>query len=106
MINLDKVFHDEDELFLKNVTLNTEFNKYLIEHPEFAEKIPQNGAVVLLPEDDPVFCQKVMDLIRRHRKIDDVSGRPIVYVKIQRLAPAPSSRLINPRVEAALMEVN
>jgi len=31
---------DEQEIFSKNVTLSTEFDKYLIEHPEFAEQIP------------------------------------------------------------------
>ena len=102
MENLNEMFQEEDELFFKNVTLTTEFNKYLVEHPEFAEKIPQDCAVVLLPEDDPVFCQKVMKLVQRHAKIDDVSGRTIVYVKVKRLAPAPPSRLVNPRVEAVV----
>lgn len=102
MRDLDEVFREEEELFLKNVTLTTEFNKYLVEHPEFAERIPQNCAVVLLPEDNPEFCRKVMALIDHHREIDDVRGRPIVYVKVEKLAPAPPSRLVNPRVEAVV----
>ena len=42
----------------KNILLNTEFNKYLVEHPEVADKIPNNALVVLLPEDDPPLCRK------------------------------------------------
>ena len=98
MKNLDEIFQEE-ELFLKNVMLTTEFNKYLVEHPEFVEKIPQDSVVILLPEDDPEFCQKLKKLIARHRKIDDESNRPIVYVKIERLRKAPPSRLINPSVQ-------
>ena len=67
MRNLDEMFQGEEELFLKNITLTTEFNKYLVEHPEFAEKLPQNCAVVLLPNDDPIFCRKVKRLVQRHR---------------------------------------
>jgi len=102
MRNLDEVFQEEEEVFLKNLTLTTEFNKYLVEHPEIAEKIPHNCAIVLLPEDDPQFCRKVMELIQHHQQIDDVMGRTIVYVKVERLAPAAPSRLVNPRVEAVM----
>ena len=102
MRTLDEVFQEEEEFFLKNVTLTAEFNKYLVEHPEVAEKIPQDCAIVLLPEDDPLFCQRVMQLIRHHQRIDDVKGRSIVYVRVERLAPAPPSRLVNPRVEVAV----
>ena len=34
---------NDQEIFSKNVTLSTEFNKYLIEHPEFAEQIPDEA---------------------------------------------------------------
>ena len=102
MRDLENVFWEEDEFFLENVTLSTEFNKYLVEHPEFAERIPQNSAVVLLPQDNPEFCRKVMALSEHHREIDDLRGRPIVYVKVEKLATAPPSRLVNPRVEAVV----
>ena len=48
----------EEEIFSKNLILSTEFDRYVIDHPEFAEKIPQNAQIVLLPEDDPELCQK------------------------------------------------
>ncbi len=46
----------EKDMFNKNVTLGVDFDKYLIEHPEFAEQIPQNAVVILLSEGD--YCLK------------------------------------------------
>ena len=82
----------------KNIVLNTEFNKYLAEHPRVADKIPDNALVVLLPEDDPALCRKNLALARRHR----VRRLAIVHVRIKKLAPPPKSRLIQPRLKIAL----
>jgi hypothetical protein len=90
---------DEQESFDKNVTLSTEFNKYLIEHPEFAEQIPDEAVVILLPADDPELCQENLRLAELNKIVDDIPSRPVVHVRIERLAPPPPSRLINPTVE-------
>ena len=82
----------------KNIVLNTEFNKYLVEHPAVADKIPENALVVLLPEDDPALCRKNLGLARRHREKD----QPLVHVKVKKLAPPPKSRLVQPRLIVAL----
>ena len=82
----------------KNIVLNTEFNKYLAEHPEVADRIPDNALVVLLPEDDPALCRKNLALARRHREKNQV----VVHVRIKRLAPPPKSRLVQPRLKVAL----
>jgi hypothetical protein len=90
---------EEQEIFSKNVTLSTEFNKYLVEHPEFAERIPDEAVVVLLPEDDPELCRENLRLAESNRKIDDRPDRLIVRVRIERLAPPPPSRIVNPTLE-------
>jgi hypothetical protein len=82
----------------KNIVLNTEFNKYLVEHPEIADKIPDNALVVLLPEDDPPLCRKNLALARRHRE----KNQPVVHVRVKKLAPPPKSRLVHPRLKIAL----
>ena len=82
----------------KNIVLNTEFNKYLVEHPEVADKIPNNALVVILPDDDPALCRKNLSLARRHREKDQA----VVQVRIKRLAPPPKSRLVQPRLRVAL----
>lgn len=40
-----------------NNILVKEFDKYIIEHPEFAEKIPNNALVVMQYEGDDAFNQ-------------------------------------------------
>ena len=67
----------------KNIVLNSEFNKYLVEHPEMTDKMPDNALVVMLPDDDPGLCRKNLTLARRHRE----QNQPIVYVRIKKLAP-------------------
>lgn len=82
----------------KNVVLNTEFNKYLAEHPEVADKIPDNALVVLLPDDDPALRRNNLALARRHQEKNQV----VVHVRIKKLAPSPKSRLVQPRLKVAL----
>ena len=81
----------------KNIVLNTEFNKYLVEHPEFADKIPNNALVVILPDDDPALCRKNLALAQRHRGKDQA----VVHVRVKKLAPPPRSRLVQPRLKVA-----
>jgi hypothetical protein len=100
MVNND--FLNDNELFAKNLILSTEFNKYVIEKPEILDKIPNNAAVVLLPSDDPEFCSKVLALVEHHKKIDDLKNRPIVYIRINKLAPPPPSRILDLQFEPEL----
>lgn len=84
----------ERELFTKNLKLSTEFDLYLLEHPEVAEQIPEDALVLLLPEEDPELCAKNLELAQARRE----PGQPIVYIRVEKVAP-PRSRLVNPRVE-------
>lgn len=86
----------EQELFAKNLRLSHEFDLYLMEHPEMAERIPENVLIVLLPEDDPELCARNRELAMARRQ----PGQPLVYVRVEKLTP-PRSRLVNPRVEVA-----
>jgi len=86
----------EKELFTKNLKLSTEFDLYLLEHPEVAEQIPENALIVLLPEEDPELCGKNLELAKARQE----PGQPIVYIRVEKVAP-PRSGLVNPRVEVA-----
>ena len=70
-----------EELFRKNQQLSTEFELYLLEHPEVEEKIPDNAMVVLLPEYDKELAEKNMRLAEASRE----SGQKIVYVRVEKL---------------------
>ena len=87
----------EKELFTRNVKLSTEFDLYLLEHPEVAEQIPENALIVLLPEEDTDLCEKNLELAKTGRE----PGQAIVYVRVEKVAP-PRSRLVNPKVEIAV----
>jgi len=86
----------DEETFLKNLTLSTEFSRYILEHSEMADRIPENARVVLLPEDDPDLCEINLRLAKEHSKREP--GQPIVYVHVEKMAPA-RSRLVNPKLE-------
>lgn len=85
------------EMARKNLVLGIEFDKYLIEHPNLIEKIPQGAYVVLLPEYDPDLFKANLRLARKRIK----EGEKVVFVRIEKLAPPPKSRLIRPRIEMA-----
>jgi len=81
----------------KNITLSFEFERYVLEHPEVLERIPQGAEIVLLPGDDPILYRINLEAAQRAQHEGD--GRPVVYVEIEALAPR-RSRLVNPHLTA------
>lgn len=71
---------------VRNVELVGEFDRYVREHPEFVDAIPNNALVALLMEGDEEFN----DWSRQGAKAQAEANQPIVYVKIKRLEPARS----------------
>ncbi|MGA9351368.1 MAG: DUF5647 family protein [Anaerolineae bacterium] len=67
-----------------------EFTRYLIEHPEFAERIPEGAQVVLLDRQDPIYSQQAIELANRARETDDEPDRPVVYMEVTEMAPVRS----------------
>ena len=47
----------EKEIFTKDLIFSTEFDRYVVDLPELAEKIPLNGQIVFLPDDDSELCR-------------------------------------------------
>lgn len=93
---------NDEQLSLKNMMLTTEFNKYIIEHPEVLNRIPDDALVILLPSDDPDFCSKMIQLVEHYRKIDDVNNRPVIFIRIQKIAPPPPSRITELKFDSEL----
>ncbi len=88
---------NEKEFVEKNIRLSFEFTKYLIEHPELEEKIPEGAEVVILLENEPEFNEKAKKLAEKSRK----EGQQVVFIKVEKLAPASISRLVNPELVSA-----
>jgi hypothetical protein len=82
-----------DVLERKHAIFVTEFDRYVIEHPEFAVKIPPNAQIVLQVEGDEEYNEWSRQLAEKQRE----QGQPVIYVKVKGLKPA-KSRLIKPEV--------
>lgn len=71
---------------VRNADLVSEFDRYVREHPEYADSIPDHALVALLLEGDEDFNE----WSRQGAGAQAEEGQPIVYVKIKRLEPARS----------------
>ncbi len=81
--------------------LLTEFNNYVMTHPEFLADIPDEALIVLIDPNDPEFSYHNLERVQAYQRNDDKPDRPVVYVDIGELAPV-RSRLIKPRVLSRL----
>jgi hypothetical protein len=70
----------------RNSLLGMEFDRYLREHPEFLDKIPENAQIVLLLEGDEDFNRWSL----RVGKEQATQDQPLLYVTIKKLAPVHS----------------
>lgn len=94
-----------NELFaIKYDELLTEFNRYVIEHPEFLESIPDEALIILIERTDPEFSRYNAARVADYRQHDDKPDRPVVYIDVGDLAPI-RSRLVNPRVMSKLPDL-
>ena len=70
----------------KNTDLIKEFNRYVREHPEFADKIPNNAIVIMQLEGDEEFNSWSFKLGKAHAE----KGQPIVCIRIKKIQPIRS----------------
>ena len=49
----------------RNSVLGIEFDRYMRDHPEFSERIPQNAHIVLLLRDDKEFNEWSTNLAKK-----------------------------------------
>jgi len=73
-----------DILEKKNAILMAEFDRYVMEHPKFAAKIPRNAQVVLQVEGDEDYNAWSRKVAERQREL----GQPVIHVHIKGLKPA------------------
>ncbi len=81
-----------------NAEVGAEFDRYALEHPTFAAKIPRGAQVVLQLPNSPRFNAWLRRLASKQHQ----PGQPVVVVHIGKLLPA-RSRIRAPklRIEAA-----
>ena len=88
--------NDRNRFVEKNTMLVREFDRYVLEHPEFAEKIPDNALVVMQITGDDEFNEWA----KRTAQSMAEKNTPIVYVTVTELKPV-RSRIEKLKVEMA-----
>ena len=88
---------NEKEFVEKRLTLSFEFQRYLIAHPEIAEKVPKEAQILFILKDDPEFTEGEKRLADNLKK----EGQSIIFVEAEKILPPFESRLLNPHIELA-----
>ena len=70
----------------RNSLLGMEFDRYLREHPEFTDEIPDKAQVILLLEGDEDFNTWSVCIGKEQAAQD----QPLLYVTIKKFVPAHS----------------
>jgi hypothetical protein len=73
-----------------------EFGKYVIDHPEVDDILPDGAHIYFEVEGETEFNQYSRQLAEQHRQKE---GVPIVRVRVKGLIPPQGSRLIDPVIE-------
>jgi hypothetical protein len=76
----------EHTLIERNLELIFEFEKYVLNHPQLAERIPNDALLVLQLEGDETFNRWSRKMAEGQREKD----QPLVYITVKRLAPVRS----------------
>ena len=85
-----------DMLEKKHAIFVTEFDRYVMEHDEFAAEIPQNAQIVLQVEGDEEYNKWSRQLAERQKEANQI----VVCVTVKGLKPA-KSRLMKPVLNRA-----
>lgn len=77
----------ERELTARQLELIFEFERYLLEHPRLAERIPDEAVICFQVKGDETFNAWSRRLAQERAEKEH---KPVVYVAIQRLRPISS----------------
>ena len=74
------------EIVDRNLDLIFEFEKYILEHPEYAERIPQEATISMQLEGDEEFNRWARETASEQAE----EGQRVVYITITKLGPVHS----------------
>jgi hypothetical protein len=87
---------DRHDFARKQLELTAEFGKFVLDHPEVDDRLPEDAYLYFEIADEPEFNQYSRELAERRRQEDGVA---LVCVRIRGLAPPQGSRLIDPVID-------
>ena len=76
----------EKKMIEKNLDLIFEFEKYVLEHPEIADKIPRNAVVSMKVAGDQKFNRWSARWAKKQAK----KGTPLISVTVKKMGPVHS----------------
>jgi hypothetical protein len=79
----------------RQLELNAEFGKFMLEHPEMLDQLPDGAYVFFEVDGETEFNQHSRRMAERKRQ-EKVS---VVRVRVKGVAPPQGSRLIDPVIE-------
>jgi hypothetical protein len=75
--------------------LTTEFARYVVEHPEVDENLPEQSYIYFEVAGETEFNRFSRELAEKQFRKE---GLPLVCVRIKGLSPPQGSRLIDPQI--------
>ncbi len=70
----------------KNAQLVTEFDRYVLQHPQFTDAIPYGAIVAMQLEGDEPFNEWSRQMAQKQME----PGQTLVFVRIKKLGPVQS----------------
>ncbi len=78
-------------------TLGFEFSRYVLKHPDIAEKIPADALIVFQINNNPEFNKWAKKMAKLNKEV----GQKVLIVDVEKLLPPFETRLVNPQLELA-----
>lgn len=63
----------------RNIALSGQIMRYLLNHPQVFEALPEKFELVILPEDDPEVSMFNLELLKKYGS----EGKPIVFARVK-----------------------
>ena len=89
---------DPEDFAQRQMELTAEFARYVLEHPDIDDSLPEDAYIYFEVEDQPEFNEYSQQLTQRRQREEGVVA---VCVKSKGLAPPQGSRLIDPQIVAS-----
>jgi hypothetical protein len=89
---------DSRDFAHRQFELAAEFGKFVFDHPEIDERLPEGAFIYFEVAGEPDFNHFSRELADRQQREE---GVPVVLVRVKGLAPPQGSRLIEPIIESA-----
>jgi hypothetical protein len=73
----------DDEMFERNLELQTVFMQYLFSHPDILDRLPDDFQLIILPDDDPELGRHNLELLA----CQGDSDKPLVIARMRTRRP-------------------